>query len=61
MTDNNWPATAKQRIYGRALEAQLDAEPSAWGSMTVADAAERISYLVEYKESQRLIESAFSV
>lgn len=61
MTERNeWPATTRQKAYGRALEDRLDVERSPWSSMTVADAAERIAWLVEYKESRRLIESALS-
>ncbi|MDF2562338.1 MAG: hypothetical protein K0R99_3784 [Microbacterium sp.] len=61
MTERNeWPATTKQKAYGRALEDRLGVERSPWASMTVADAAERIAYLIEYKESRRLIESALA-
>ena len=60
MSNNTWPATFKQKLFGRTLEDQLGVERSAWDQMTVTDASARIAYLIEYKESRRLIESALS-
>ncbi|AZH78179.1 hypothetical protein CSX12_06725 [Microbacterium sp. Y-01] len=55
MTHNNWPATAKQRAYGLALEDQLDEPESSWHSMTVSEASLRIDELVTLKQFRQIV------
>lgn len=57
MTSNNWPATAKQRAYGMALEAQLDEPESPWHSMTVTEASRRIDELVTLKSFRQIVDT----
>ena len=56
MTENTWPATARQRAYGMALEAQLDEPESSWHSMTVSEASRRIDELVTLKQFRTIVE-----
>lgn len=55
MTQNNWPATAKQRAYGMALEQLLDEPESLWNSMTVTEASRRIDELVTLKQFRQIV------
>ncbi|MCK2035688.1 DUF3072 domain-containing protein [Microbacterium sp. SSW1-49] len=55
MTSNNWPATAKHRAYGTALEDQLDEPESSWHSMTVTEASRRIDELVTLKQLRQIV------
>lgn len=56
MSANNWPATAKQRAYGMALEDQLDEPESVWNAMTVTEASHRIDELVTLKSFRQIVE-----
>lgn len=56
MTENTWPATAKQRAYGMALEDQLDEPESLWNAMTVTEASRRIDELVTLKQFRQIVE-----
>lgn len=56
MTENNWPATAKQRAFGMALEAQLGEPESLWNSMTVSEASRRIDELVTLNQFRQIVE-----
>ena len=53
MSDRTWPTTAKQRSYGTTLEDQLDLPLSPWHSMTVDEARDRISILVDLRKTMR--------
>ncbi|KQV04045.1 hypothetical protein ASC55_03525 [Microbacterium sp. Root322] len=56
MSDNRWPATARQRAYGIALEDQLDEPESMWNAMTVTEASHRIDELVTLKTFRQIVE-----
>ena len=55
MSNTDWPATYKQKSYGRILEQQLDAERSNWNDMSVADASRRIQVLVDRKRFAQIV------
>lgn len=55
MTNQSWPATYKQKSYGRVLEHQLDEAPSNWNQMSVADASRRIDELVTRKRFAAIV------
>lgn len=55
MSSHTWPATWKQRNYGRALEEQLGEPESAWHEMTVVDASRRIRELVTLRDFRRIV------
>lgn len=55
MTENTWPATAKQRAYGMALEDQLSEQESSWHTMTVTEASHRIDELVTLKSFRQIV------
>jgi hypothetical protein len=57
MTNKNWPATHRQKSYGRALEDQLDLDPSNWNEMSVDDASRRIQVLVDRKRFAQIVGS----